>query len=70
MYNQENWSSCLILCFQEDDSRLFNSDELKTQLNKYFVCLGENHTTYHLIVHVPCIKLGANKDEDMWKMVY
>jgi len=45
-------------------------DELKTQLNKYFVYLGENHITSYVFVQVPCVDLGADKDEDMWKTVY
>ncbi|KEH31801.1 hypothetical protein MTR_4g105210 [Medicago truncatula] len=45
-------------------------DELKTQHNKYFVYLGENHTRSHVFVHVPCVDLGTYKDEDMWKTVY
>jgi len=40
-------------------------DELKTQLNKYFVHLGENHTTSHVFVQVSCADLGEDKDEDM-----
>jgi len=42
-------------------------DELKTQLNKYFLHLGENQTTFHVFVQVSCVDLGAGKDEDMWK---
>jgi hypothetical protein len=44
-------------------------DDLKTQLNKYFVFHGEDHSTSHVFVHVPCVDLGADKDEDMWKTV-
>jgi len=44
--------------------------KLKTQLNKYFVYLDENHTTSHVFVQVPCVDLGTDKDEDMWKTVY
>jgi len=40
-------------------------DELKAQLNKYFVYLGENHFTCHVFVQMLCVNLGANKDEDM-----
>ncbi|KEH30354.1 hypothetical protein MTR_4g068447 [Medicago truncatula] len=39
-------------------------DELKTQLNKYFAYLGENHTTSYVFVQVPCVDMGADKDED------
>jgi hypothetical protein len=45
-------------------------DELKTQLNKYFVYLDENHTTSHVFVEVPCVDFGTDKDEDMRKTVY
>jgi len=45
-------------------------DKLKTQLNKYFTYLGENHTTFNVFVQVPFVYLGADKDEDMWKTVY
>jgi len=45
-------------------------DDLKTQLNKYFVFRGEDHNTSHVFVQVPCVDLGADKDEDIWKTVY
>ena len=45
-------------------------DEVKTQLNKYFVYLAENHTTSHVFVDVPCEYLGEDKDEDTLKMIY
>jgi len=45
-------------------------DELKTQLNKYFVYLGENHTTSHVFIQVPCVDLRADKYEYMWKTFY
>jgi hypothetical protein len=37
-------------------------DELKSQINKCFVYLGENHTTSHVFVQVPCVDLRADKD--------
>jgi len=40
-------------------------DDLKTQLNKYFVLHGEDHNISHVFVHVPCVDIGADKDEDM-----
>ena len=45
-------------------------DDLKTQLNKYFVIRDEDHSTSHVFVQVPHYDLGADKDEDMWKTVY
>jgi len=42
-------------------------DDLKAQLNTYFEYLGENQYTRHLFAQVPCMDLGAYKDEDMWK---
>jgi hypothetical protein len=44
-------------------------DDLKTQLNKYFVFRGEDHSTSHLFVLQPHYDLGAG-EEDMWKTVY
>ena len=38
-------------------------DNLKAQLNKYFVYYDENHTTSHVFVQVPYVDLGADKDE-------
>jgi len=38
-------------------------DDLNTQLNKYFVFCGEDHSTSH--VFVPCVDLAADKYEDM-----
>jgi len=45
-------------------------DELKTQLNKYFVHLGENQRTSHVFVKVLYVDLGVDKDEDSWKTIY
>jgi len=42
-------------------------DDLKAQLNTYFQYLGENQYTRHTFAHMPCMDLGADKDEDMWK---
>jgi len=42
-------------------------DDLKAQLNTYFEYLGENQYTRHLFVLMPCMDLGADKDEGMWK---
>jgi len=42
-------------------------DDLKAQLNKYFEYLGENQYPRHIFAQMPCIDLGADKDEDMWK---
>jgi len=45
-------------------------DELKAQLNRYFVHISENQRASHVFVRVPCINLGEDKDEDSWKTVY
>jgi hypothetical protein len=45
-------------------------DDLKTQLNQYFVFHGEDHSTSHVFVQVPCVDPRTNKDEDMWKTIY
>jgi len=45
-------------------------DELKTQHNKYFIHIGENQITSHVVVHVPCVDLGEDKENDFWKTVY
>jgi hypothetical protein len=42
-------------------------DDLKAQLNTYFEYLGENQYTRHLFSQMPCMDLGEDKDEDMWK---
>ena len=45
-------------------------DELKTQLVKYFIHIGENQRTSHVVTHVSCVDLGEDKKEDFWKPVY
>jgi len=45
-------------------------DKLKAQINIYFVHIGENQITSHVFVHVSCVSLGEDKDEDFWKTVY
>jgi len=45
-------------------------DELKAQLNKYFVHIGENQRTSHAFIEVPCVRLGAYKAEDSSTTVY
>ena len=45
-------------------------DELKAQLNIYFIYIGENQRTYHVVVHVLCVDLGEDKEEDVWKTMY
>jgi len=36
-------------------------NELKTQFNKYFVYLSENHITSHVFIHEQCVDLGRIK---------
>jgi len=43
-------------------------DDLKAQFNTYFEYLGENQYTRYIFAHMPCMDLGADKDEDMWKI--
>jgi len=45
-------------------------NELKAQLKRYVVHLGENQRTSHVFVHVSCINLAAGKNKDSWKTVY
>jgi len=45
-------------------------DDLKTQLNKYFLFHGEDHSTSHVFVQQPRYDLGVDKEEDMWETVY
>jgi len=45
-------------------------DELKAQLDRYFIHIGENQRTYDVVVNVPDIDLGEDKEEDFWKTVY
>jgi len=42
---------------------------LKAQVNAYFVHLGENQFTRQLFAQMPCIDLGEDKDEHVWKTV-
>jgi len=42
-------------------------DDLKAQVNAYFVHLGENQSTQHLFAQMSCIDLGEDKDECAWK---
>jgi hypothetical protein len=44
-------------------------DELKAQLNRYFIQIGENQKTSHVIVHVPCVDFGEDMEEDFWNRV-
>jgi hypothetical protein len=44
--------------------------ELKTQLRKYFIYVGENHTTYHVFEQVQCVNIVVDKNEDMWKTIH
>jgi len=42
-------------------------DDLKAQLNIYFVYLSKNQITSHVFVQVRCVNLKEDKDEDSWK---
>jgi len=45
-------------------------DELKAQLDGYFIDIGENQKTSHVVVHVPSVNLKKDKEDDFWKIVY
>jgi len=45
-------------------------DELKAQLDRYFIHIGENRRTSHVVVNVPNVDLGEDKEDDFWKTVY
>jgi hypothetical protein len=45
-------------------------DELKAQLNRYFSHIGQNQRRSHVVVHVPCVDLGEDKEDNFWKIVY
>jgi len=40
-------------------------NELKTQLNKYFVYLDENQIVSHVFIQVSCVDLEVDKYEDL-----
>jgi len=44
--------------------------ELKTKLDDFFIHIGSNQRTGDVIVDVPTIDLGEDKEEDFWKTVY
>ncbi|AET00174.1 hypothetical protein MTR_5g089130 [Medicago truncatula] len=45
-------------------------DELKAKLDDFFIHIGSNHRTYYVVVQVPGVDLGEDKEEDRWKTVY
>jgi hypothetical protein len=45
-------------------------DELKAQLDRYFIHIGANQTTSHVLVNVSDIDLREDKEEVFWKTVY
>ena len=45
-------------------------DELKAKLDAFFIQIGSNHRTRDVIVNVPGLDLGEDKEEDFWKTVY
>jgi len=45
-------------------------DELKVQLDGYFIHIGANQRTSDVVVNVSGIDLGEDKEEDFWKIVY
>jgi len=40
-------------------------DELKAQLNRYFIHIDENQRTSHVVVHVSCVNLGKDKEYNL-----
>ena len=45
-------------------------DVLKAQLEGYFIHIGVNQRTSHVVINVSCVDLGEDKEEDFWKTVY
>ena len=45
-------------------------EELKTKHDKIFIQIGSNHRTRDVIVDVPGVDFGEEKEEDYWKTVY
>jgi len=45
-------------------------DMLKAKLDDFFIHIGSNHITYYVVVQVPTVDLGEDKEEDFWKTVY
>jgi len=45
-------------------------DELKAKLDGYFIHIGSNKRTCDLIVNVPSVDLGEDKEEEFRKTVY
>ena len=45
-------------------------DELKAQLDGYFIHIGANQRTSDVVVNVSSVDLGEDKEEDFWKTVY
>ena len=45
-------------------------DELKAQLDGYFIHIGADQRTSDVVVNVSGIDLGEDKEEDFWKTVY
>jgi len=45
-------------------------DELNTKLDGYSIHIGSNQRTECVVVNVPNIDLGEDKEDDFWKTVY
>ena len=45
-------------------------DELNAKLDDFFIHIGSNHITCYVVVQVPGVDLGEDKEEDFWKTVY
>ena len=60
---------------KEDDKKLVRDltkskmlpRNILIQLNAYFVHIGENQHTRHLFAQMPCIEVGEDIDEYVWK---
>ncbi|KEH37913.1 hypothetical protein MTR_2g451140 [Medicago truncatula] len=48
----------------------YKLDELKAKLYDFFIQIGSNHITSYVVVQVPTVDLGEEKEEDFWKTVY
>jgi hypothetical protein len=43
---------------------------LKAKLDDFFIHIGSNQRSCDVIVNVPGVDLGEDKEEDFWKTVY
>jgi hypothetical protein len=49
---------------------LSHTEELKEKIDGYLIHIGANQRTSYVVVNVPGVDLGEDKEEDFWKTVY